>query len=74
MIIKYDEETAILTILLSETAHVTESDEESPGVIVDYDENRNVIGLEILRASRRMSDPRLLRYADMMPVALPAAA
>lgn len=32
---------------------VTESDEISPGVIVDYDESNQVIGIEVLGLSKR---------------------
>jgi len=34
---------------------VEESDEEQPGVILDYDQEGNVIGIEILNASRQIS-------------------
>jgi uncharacterized protein YuzE len=37
----------VLRILLSNGA-IEESDEEKPGVIVDYDKDGNVVGLEIL--------------------------
>lgn len=32
---------------------VTESDEISPGVIVDYDESNQVVGIEVLGLSKR---------------------
>ncbi|MGB3206600.1 MAG: DUF2283 domain-containing protein [Crinalium sp.] len=32
------------------------SDEEEPGLILDYDQNGKVIGIEILNASRRVGD------------------
>jgi uncharacterized protein YuzE len=42
---------------------VDESDEEKPGIILDYDKDGNIVGIEILNASRRMEDPRSLEYA-----------
>ena len=62
MKITYDQEVDILRIILSE-ADIEESDEDKPGVIIDYDDRGNVVGLEILDASSRMTDPRTLEYA-----------
>ncbi|WP_404980590.1 DUF2283 domain-containing protein [Carboxydichorda subterranea] len=45
-----------LTIVLRE-APVSESDEDRLGVILDSDARGNLVGLEILDASRRMSEP-----------------
>lgn len=42
---------------------VEESDEEKPGVILDFDKDGNVVGMEILDASRRMENPRTVEYA-----------
>lgn len=58
----YDPEVDVLRILLS-NASIEESDEEKPGVILDYDKDGNVVGLEILDASKRMDNPRCLEYA-----------
>ena len=52
----------MLSFVLSD-APVEESDEEKPGVILDYDKDGNVVGLEILDASRRMGDPMSVEYA-----------
>jgi uncharacterized protein YuzE len=62
MKVKYDPEVDVLSIVLSD-APVEESDEEKPGVILDYDKSGNVVGLEILDASRRMGDPMSVEYA-----------
>ncbi|MFH1702170.1 MAG: DUF2283 domain-containing protein [Nitrospirota bacterium] len=62
MKIKYDPEVDVLRIIFS-NAPIEESDEEKPGVILDYDKDGNVVGLEILDASRRMENPRSVEYA-----------
>ena len=62
MKVTYDPDVDVLRILLSD-APVEESDEEKPGVILDYDKQGNVVGLEILEASKRISNPRSLEYA-----------
>lgn len=62
MKITYDPEVDVLRIVFSD-AQVEESDEEKPGVILDFDKSGNVIGLEILDASRRMENPRSVEYA-----------
>ncbi len=62
MKVTYDPDVDIVRITLSD-ALVEESDEEKPGVIIDYDADGNLIGLEILDASKRIENPRLLEYA-----------
>ena len=58
----YDQEADVLRILFSAAA-IEESDEDKPGVVLDYDANGNIVGLEVLDASSRMEDPRAMDYA-----------
>jgi len=60
--VRYDPEVDVLSIALSD-APVAESDEDKPGVILDYDACGNLIGLEILDASKRMGNPMSVEYA-----------
>jgi len=62
MKITYDSEVDVLRILFSNSP-IEESDENKPGVILDYDKDGNIVGLEILDASKRMENPRAVEYA-----------
>ena len=62
MKVTYDPEVDVLRIVLSD-APIEESDEDKPGVILDYDKHGNIVGLEILEASKRISNPRSVEYA-----------
>jgi uncharacterized protein YuzE len=57
----YDRETDTLTIIFADTP-VAESDEDKPGVILDYDASGNLVSLEILDASRRVTTPSRIEY------------
>jgi len=57
----YDQETDTLTVIFADSP-VAESDEDKPGVILDYDEKGNLVSLEILDASRRVSIPSKIEY------------
>jgi len=61
MKVNYDSKTDILTIIFTETL-VAESDEDKPGVILDYDDKGNLVSLEILDASRRVNVPSKIEY------------
>lgn len=57
----YDPTTDTLVIELR-PGPVAESDEDKPGVILDYDAEGNLIGLEILEASKRVADARSMSF------------
>jgi uncharacterized protein YuzE len=58
----YDPEVDILNIVLKD-ALIEESDESKPGVILDFDKDGNVVGIEILNVSKRTENPRSFEYA-----------
>ena len=62
MKVTYDPEVDVLRIILSNMP-IEESDEDKPGVILDYDKDGNIVGLEILDASKRIENPRSVEYA-----------
>jgi len=57
----YDREADILTIIFADMP-VVESDEDKPGVILDYDASGNLVSLEILDASHRLKSPSRIEY------------
>jgi uncharacterized protein YuzE len=50
----YDPNVDVLMITFS-NAVIEESNEEKPGVILDYDAIRDLVGLEVLDASKELS-------------------
>jgi uncharacterized protein YuzE len=62
MKVTYDPEVDVLRILFN-SEPIEESDTIKPGVIFDYDKDGNVVGMEILNASKRMENPRSVEYA-----------
>ena len=62
----YDREADILTVISAEVP-VAESDEDKPGVVLDYDISGNLVSVEILDASRRVGLPTQIEY-QVIPV------
>ena len=58
----YDPRTDTLTVILKEGVRIAESDEDKPGVILDYDDEGNLLSLEVLDASQRVTDARKIEY------------
>ena len=62
MKVRYDRKTNTLSLVLRDNVTVVESDEDKPGVILDYDKDGNLVSLEILDASRRVTDARKVDF------------
>ena len=58
MKLRVDQNNDVLYLRLDESA-IVESEEVRPGVILDYDTNENVVGIEILGLSKRVSQDML---------------
>ena len=65
----YDPVVDVLRILLSEVP-IEESDEQSEGVILDFDVAGKVVGIEILDSSKRTDNPFSLEFLIDQPVAV----
>ena len=61
MKIVYDQDVDVLRVMFSESA-IEESDENKPGVVLDYDADGNIVGLEVMDASKRVENPRALDF------------
>jgi len=61
MKIKYDKEADVLYIQLTSLT-VTESDQEKPGIIIDFAQNNQIVGIEILNASANVDQVNGVLY------------
>lgn len=59
MRLKIDRENDALYLRLDEEAHIVESEEVQPGVILDFDESGRMVGIEILSLSTRTDADKL---------------
>ena len=57
----YDRETDTLSVILREGV-VTESDELREGLIVDYDREGHIVSLELLAASKHVTEPASIAF------------
>ncbi|MGH7989518.1 MAG: DUF2283 domain-containing protein [Limisphaerales bacterium] len=69
MKVTYDSEVDVLRVLFS-SAPIEESDEDKPGVILDYDKNGNIVGVEILDAQKRLGEKENVREVELAGMAL----
>ena len=51
-----DERTDTVTVVFKEDVAVAETDEERPGVILDFDARGELVSIEIPDASKRMTN------------------
>ncbi len=61
MKVKYDKEVDILYIKFNDK-QINESDEDKPGIILDYAEDGSVVGIEILNASIKIPQPNVIEH------------
>jgi uncharacterized protein YuzE len=60
--ITYHRQTDTLSVVFRDEAPIAESDEDKPGVILDYDALGNLVSLEILDASKHVTDTRKIEF------------
>ena len=63
MKVTYDRDVDVLRLVFR-SAKIRESDEGKPGVILDYDQDGNVVGMEILNASKRVDNIPAVEYSE----------
>ena len=61
MKIKYDKESDVIYIRFSDAA-ISDSDENKPGIIFDYDESGNIVAIEVIGASKKMDHLNSVEY------------
>jgi len=61
MKIKYDKEADVLYIQIN-NHKVIESDQNDKGVILDYDRDGQIVGIEIIKASTKIKNPEKVKY------------
>lgn len=62
MKVLYDSKTDTLSVILKENTEIEESDEDKPGVILDYDANGDLVSMEILDASRHVTNAQKVEF------------
>ena len=62
MKVSYDPKSDTLSLVFKDNTAVAESDEDKPGIILDYDKEGNLVSLEILDASKRVTEARKVDF------------
>ncbi len=60
--VKYDRDADAAYIRFS-SEKVLESDEVSPGIVLDYDSNGHIVGMEVMAAKKHLSKELLIAAA-----------
>lgn len=66
MKIEYDPKADAMYIRLA-AGTVADSDEVRPGVVLDFDADGRVLGIEMLDVSRRADNPREMAFEMLAP-------
>lgn len=64
----YDPETDTLDVIFRD-GPVSESDELREGIVIDYDKEGRIVSVEVLDASRHVSQPQSFQYELKVPKA-----
>jgi uncharacterized protein YuzE len=62
MKVSYDKTTDTLSMNLKDNTPIAESDEDKPGVILDYDGVGNLVSIEILDTPKRVTETRKVEF------------
>ncbi len=62
MNIYFDEESDIISISLDDKKEVADSEEVKSGIVLDFDKEGGVIGIEILGAKKRIPLEQLKKF------------
>ncbi len=61
MKIKFDKEVDVMYIRFSDD-EIAESDEQKPGIIINYNVKQEIVAIEVLNASKNMQSPNSVIY------------
>ena len=67
MKVSYDQRTDSLTVVFKDHARVAVSDDGKPGAILDYDDAGELVAIEILDASSRVSEATRVDFRLIKP-------
>lgn len=59
MRVYFDEKADALYLRLDESSKIVESEEVQPGIVLDYDDRNQVVGVEILGVKKRVPSANL---------------
>ena len=62
MKVTHDEKSDSLTVIFNDNSSVAESDQDKRGVILDCDKDGNLVSLEVLDASSRLTEARKIEF------------